>query len=113
MTEIEFFSTPDGVFTDTIHMQVEGEVITFENAPEKLIVSMFRKIDERYPDAVAAIRKMGHTTNRQIVRQFVSCNFGIPNSIPDIDDNGKFNFERVKCDKRKACAAHGVICQLY
>ena len=46
-----------------------------------------------------------------MVRRFCKCNFGeLDNTSRDIDKNGGFNFERVKCPMRGECKYEGIIC---
>ena len=111
--EAEFFITPDEVFTSNLHVRIGKEVNTYEKADDKLINQLFRKISDKYPAALDAIRNKGIETTRDIVKEFVRCNFGLLNHTPDFDtETGKLNFERVKCDCRKTCVNHGIICQL-
>jgi hypothetical protein len=112
MAEVEFFVTEPGVFTSEIHYQVGDEVRRLEEAPDRMIAAMMNKIEDRFPRAAQAIKAMGYCTDREVVAKFVRCNFGRMNHIPDIDETGKYNFEKVKCDCRKKCPAHGVVCQL-
>ena len=83
-----------------------------------LIKSVLDRIRECYPDAYKALMECYQKSAQNIpyfqyliVRRFCKCNFGeLDNTSRDIDKNGGFNFERVKCPMRGECKYEGIIC---
>ena len=83
-----------------------------------LMKSVLDRIRECYPDAYKALMECYQKSAQNIpyfqylmVRRFCKCNFGeLDNTSRDIDKNGGFNFERVKCPMRGECKYEGIIC---
>lgn len=75
-------------------------------------------IRERYPEAYKALSKEYQKSAMNvpyyqflIVRRFCKCNFGkLDATTYDIDNLGRFNFEKVECPLRGECKNEGIIC---
>lgn len=75
-------------------------------------------IRERYPEAYKALAKEYQKSALNvpyyqylIVRRFCKCNFGkLDTTKYDIDNLGRFNFEKVECPLRGECKYEGIIC---
>lgn len=84
----------------------------------EVIQNLLEDIRERYPSAYQALeseyqRSAPNPRYYQylIVRRFCKCNFGRLDTMKlDIDNLGKFNFEKVECPLRGECKNEGVIC---
>ena len=85
----------------------------------KVVEEMLDLIKTRYPKAFKALCGLytASELNRKvyefnIVSRFVRCNFGEYDAhTPDIDTDGFFHFEEVKCPLRGECRMEGVICK--
>lgn len=84
----------------------------------EIIKKMIDVIRERYPEAYNALSKEYQKSAMNvpyyqflIVRRFCKCNFGkFDTTTVDIDNIGRFNFEKVECPLRGECKNEGVIC---
>lgn len=85
----------------------------------ELIKSILERIREFYPDAYRALSKWFQKSSMNvpyyqylIVDQFCRCNFGkLDSTAKDIDNNGKFNFERGYCPIYGRCQYANVVCK--
>lgn len=85
---------------------------------KELIHTMLSKIREFYPDAYNDLVSWFHKSASNvpyfqflIVEQFGKCNFGeLDTTKKDIDKNGVFNLERVKCPLRGRCPHENKVC---
>lgn len=83
-----------------------------------IIQKMIVAIRERYPEAYESLSKEYQRSALNvpyyqflIVRRFCKCNFGkLDTTKYDIDNLGRFNFERVECPLRGECKFDGVVC---
>lgn len=83
-----------------------------------VIQELLSAIRERYPEAYKALAKEYQKSALNvpyyqylIVRRFCKCNFGkLDTTKYDIDNLGRFNFEKVECPLRGECKYDGVIC---
>lgn len=71
-----------------------------------------------YPDQYEAVTKEYERSslNKRYfdflrARRIISCCFGDMDHKVDIDSNGRFNFEHVKCPLMAECKYHKIICQ--
>lgn len=84
----------------------------------EVIQELLSTIRERYPEAYKALAKEYQKSALNvpyyqylIVRRFCKCNFGkLDTTKYDIDNLGRFNFEKVECPLRGECKYDGVIC---
>ena len=111
MKRIEFYTFNAEVWyrTDT-----EQKRLTEDNP---LVDRLLEETEALYPLAFAALEKeYQKITDMQTRRfrmacRFVKCNFGEIDNVLDIQTNGKWVFECVKCPLRGECKWEGVICQ--
>ncbi len=83
-----------------------------------IIQELIAAIRERYPEAYRALSKEYQNSSLNvpyyqylIVRRFCKCNFGkLDTTKYDIDNFGRFNFEKVDCPLRGECKYEGIIC---
>ena len=116
ITNIEFYNTPEGdvMIKERGHAAV---VLCEDNRPT--IEYMLAVIRDRYPKAHARLMQLysSSTMNRwhyefRVVHRFIRCNFGEYDQYNlDINKDGQFVFEEVKCPLRGECEHEGVICR--
>lgn len=93
-----------------------NEIVTEDNT--ELVRTILNAIREHYPRAYTALAKEYQKSAMNVpyyqylmVRRFCKCNFGrLDSTKTDIEQNGKFNFEKVECPLRGECRFEGVIC---
>jgi DNA-binding CsgD family transcriptional regulator len=116
MTAIEFYNTPDGT---VMYKHVGGSVRELHEGDRELVMELFATIRDRYPRAFKALSDLyskqeesRETFEFKIVSRFVRCNFGeFDMHTTDIDADGMFRFEEVKCPLRGECIYEGIICK--
>lgn len=116
LANIEFYNTPDG---DVIIKEVNQPARRLKEEDRELISPMLTIISDRYPKAYAALMELysKRTMNKtffeySVVHRFCRCNFGEYDQFShDIDSNGHFIFEEVKCPLRGECQLEGVVCK--
>ncbi len=114
MTKTEFFS-PEG----KVCVQ-PSEGVMFELSPKhrELIqailsginnqcIGTYERLELRYADSV--LNKPYH--EYQMACRFCKCNFGNYDTLSwDVDEQGRWHFEKVSCPLRGECPDEGVIC---
>lgn len=116
MESVEFYNTPEG---DVMYKQLSKPVQELTADSREVIEEMLDLIKTRYPQAFRALcdQYTASELNRKvyefnIVSRFCRCNFGEYDAhTPDIDADGFFHFEEVKCPLRGECRMEGVICK--
>lgn len=111
----EFYSTPDG---EVMVKECDKPVRLLEENNRELVQEMLMAIRDRYPEAFQELSEMYSKRERNrfhfeysIVHRFIRCNFGEYDQYKfDIDHNGSFQFEEVKCPLRGECQFEGTIC---
>lgn len=108
---IEFAITGDG---STV-MMMEGKkphILTEDDS--EVIKCFFNQIKNKYPKAFAALEEeycFRPNYKFLAVRRFIKCNWGNDDEIKDVDINGNFNFEHVRCPMRGGdCIWENTIC---
>ncbi|MDD3404934.1 MAG: helix-turn-helix transcriptional regulator [Paludibacteraceae bacterium] len=111
--EYEFYN-----FNDEVWYRTDTDNDKLTERSTDVVNFMLDKIYNLYPDAYAALDKMFKGLNVdmrlkrfRMVQRFCKCNFGEIDNIVDIDNSGKFTFERVSCPLRGECQHECVICQ--
>lgn len=112
----EFYSTPDG---EVMVKECDKPVRLFEESDRDLVQEMFMAIRDRYSEAFQVLSELYTKSERNrfhfeylIVHRFVRCNFGEYDQYKfDIDHNGAFQFEEVKCPLRGECKFNETICK--
>lgn len=112
---IEFSSTSDG---EVLIKSKDGINILSQNDRD-FIESILITIRGRYPQAYEALSKEyapSRANNRffefRMVKRFIRCNYGEQDTLNlDIDDNGNFHIEEVRCPLRGECKHEGIICK--
>lgn len=116
MTAVEFYNSPDGT---VMYKTVGGSVREFREENREMVTMLFQLIRDRYPRAFKALSDLyskeedsRETFEFKIVSRFVRCNFGeFDMHTTDIDADGMFRFEEVKCPLRGECTFEGRICK--
>lgn len=116
MELIEFYNTPEG---DVMYKPIGKPVQELTPESRDIIEEMLDVIKNRYPQAFKALCELytASELNRKvyefnIVSRFCRCNFGEYDAhTPDIDADGFFHFEEVKCSLRGECRMEGAICK--
>ena len=116
ITNIEFYNTPEG---DVMMKEFGQPAVALKDTDRLTIEHMLAIIRDRYPKAHARLMELysSSTMNRwhyefQVVHRFIRCNFGEYDQYNlDINKDGLFVFEEVKCPLRGECEHEGVICR--
>ncbi len=111
MKSIEFHTEP---FGEDIIVSQDGKHRTFTEKDTELIKQMYAEIETMYPEAFKRLQELYNSSadfRYLVVRRFVKCNFGLADEKQDIDHNGNWNLEKVKCPIRGGfCCDEEVIC---
>ncbi len=113
---IEFYNTPEG---DVMMKEFGQPAVVLKDSDRPTIEYMRSVIRARYPKAHARLMQLysASTMNRwhyefRVVHRFIRCNFGEYDQYNlDINKDGLFVFEEVKCPLRGECEHEGVICR--
>ncbi len=116
ITNIEFYNTPEG---DVMMKEFGQSAMVLKDTNHPTIEHMLAVIRDRYPKAHARLMQLysSSTMNRwhyefRVVHRFIRCNFGEYDQYNfDINKDGQFVFEEVKCPLRGECEHEGVICR--
>ena len=116
LTNIEFYSTPDG---EVMVKEYACPVRKLEESDRELVQELFIVIRDRYPIAFERLSKLYSTSERnrehfefKIIHRFARCDFcEYDQQNYDIDRNGSFQFEEVRCPLRGECLDEGVVCK--
>ena len=116
LSQIEFYNSPDG---EVMIKTSEEPVRKLEESDRELIQELFITIRDRYPIAFKRLGELYSKNERnrwhfeyKIVHRFIRCNFGEYDQYKyDIDRNGYFQFEEVKCPLRGECIHEEIICK--
>lgn len=116
ITNLEFYNTPEG---DVMMKELGKPAIQLKDSDRPIIEYMLSIIRDRYPKAHVALMKLysSSTMNRwhyefQVVHRFIRCNFGeYDQHNLDINHNGVFQFEEVRCPLRGECEFEGMVCK--
>lgn len=116
IANVEFYNTPEG---DVMMKEVGKPAILLEEKNRPTIAYMLSVIRDRYPKAHVRLMQIysASTMNRwhyefRVVHRFIRCNFGEYDQYNlDINHNGQFIFEEVKCPLRGECEHENVICR--
>lgn len=112
----EFYTTPDG---EIMIRLCDKPVRLFEEGDRGIVQEMYMMIRDRYPEAFSALSKLYSKSERnlfhfefKIVHRFIRCNCGEYDQYHfDINHNGQFQFEEVKCPLRGECPLEDLICK--
>lgn len=116
LCNIEFYSTPDG---EVMVKKCNQPVRKLEETDRDLLQAFFIAIRDRYPLAFERLSELYSKSEKnrlhfeyKIVHRFIRCNFGeYDQQNYDIDRNGFFQFEEVRCPLRGECKDEEVICK--
>lgn len=116
LSNIEFYSTPDG---EVMVKECNRPVRKLEEGDRELIQALFIRIRDRYPTAFKRLSELYSKSEKnrlhfefKIIHRFARCNFGeYDHQNYDIDRNGSFHFEEVRCPLRGECQDEGSICR--
>lgn len=113
----EFHKHPTG---SIMYHRMDGDNRILEQGDRAIIVAILEKIKNEFPDTYSCLADIYKDSklNRvffeyQIVFHFISCNFAEFDLLDfDIDENGDFCFEEVRCPLRGGLCPHeGIICK--
>lgn len=98
---------------------ISDDGVTLLKDNPAIVERLFYKIKNKYPGAFAGIVEKYAASKRNLsyfkylcVRRFIQCNFGeYDDKYLDIDEEGRWNLEKVKCPLRGECKFEGIICQ--
>ena len=98
---------------------VTGDIDAHLKDLPEMVETLFQQIHSRYPMAFSALVERYAASRANIryfkylcVRRFLMCNFGEYDLLHyDIDENGKWNMEKVRCPLRGECRWENIICQ--
>lgn len=116
LSNIEFFNNPDG----EISFKVLCEPMrTLTESDRDIIADMLSIIRDRYSEAYRCLSELYSRYDRnrinfeyKMVHRFIRCNFGEYDALRvDIDGNGFFQFEEVRCPLRGECVHECRICK--
>lgn len=114
LSNIEFFGTPEG---EIEVRELDKVPYRYTESDVELTNAMWNRIEAFYSAAAIALRKeyaryAGNIINYRyrMVHRFIRCNFKEYNRILDIDHNGFFHFEDVKCPLVGECLLWGIVC---
>lgn len=116
LCNIEFYSTPDG---EVMVKECNQPVRKLEETDRDLIQTIFIVVRDRYPIAFKRLSELYSKSEKnrihfeyKIIHRLARCNFGEYDQYNyDIDRNGSFQFEEVRCPLRGECQDEGVICK--
>lgn len=116
LTNIEFYNTPEG---EVMVKAVGQPAVPFKENDRELVSEMLAIIRDRYTKVHDALMKLysASTMNRwhyeyKVVHRFIRCNFGEYDQYNlDINHNGVFQFEEVRCPLRGECELEGIVCK--
>lgn len=116
IANIEFYNTPEG---DVMMKELGRPAVVLDENNRPTIECMLSVIRDRYPKAHTRLMQIysSSTMNRwyyefRVVHRFIRCNFGeYDQHNLDINRDGLFVFEEVKCPLRGECEHEGVICR--
>lgn len=111
---IEFFTSPEG----EILIRIDGEQIRELTEADELVVYFFEKVRKDYPEAFSTLSEIYKASERNLsyfrylcVRRFIRCNFSMYDTLKyDIDCDGQFHFEQIKCPIGGECIGFKRIC---
>lgn len=112
----EFYTTPDG---QVMIKECDKPVRLLEESDRNVVQEMYMIIRDRYPEAFNKLSQLYSKSERnqfhfefKIVHRFIRCNFGEYDQYNfDINHNGVFQFEEVKCPLRDECQLEGSVCK--
>ena len=116
LANIEFYNTPDG---SVMYKENGKPVKLLTESDRPIIEEMLSVLQQLYPTAFSRLSELytRYERNRfhfefKMVHRFIRCNFGEYDQYRfDIDRNGRFCFEEVRCPLRGECIHEGSICK--
>lgn len=116
LRNIEFYNTPSG---EVVISEPHKPIRVLEESDTELINELLDVIRDRFPLAYKRLsenytrseKNISHY-NYRMVKRFIRCNMGeYDQNHMDIDHNGTFHFEEVRCPLRGECRDECVICK--
>lgn len=116
IVNMEFYNTPEG---EVMMKELNQPAVILGEDNRSMIEYILSVIRDRYPKAHTRLMQIysSSTMNRwyyefRVVHRFIRCNFGEYDQYNlDINRDGLFVFEEVKCPLRGECEHEGVICR--
>lgn len=83
-----------------------------------LVQYILENVRECYPEAYKALEEYYKKSSANVIyyqylmaRRFIKCNFSkLDTTSLDVEEDGRFNFEKVECPMRGECPYEGIIC---
>lgn len=104
-------------FESEVWFRKDGNTEQLTEDKEDVVSELVGTVKTFYPKAYSALCQeyVSLACNPRyyrykIAERFSKCNFGNIDNISDIDEFGRFHFERVACPMRGECRFEGVIC---
>lgn len=113
--EIEFYNTPDG----QVCVKRAGEAMfILDESHTNIVAGLLTRIQELYPSAFAALSELYSRSQLnenyfhfKMVHRFIRCNFGEYDALSyDVNRQGDFKMEDVRCPLRGECPFEHIIC---
>lgn len=104
-------------FESEVWFRRDGKAEQLTEDREDVVSELSGIVKTFYPQAYDALcREYGKLAVNpkyyrfKIAERFCKCNFGSIDNVSDIDEFGRFHFERVSCPLRGECRLEGVVC---
>lgn len=116
LRNVEFYNTPSG---EVVVLEENKPIRVLKVSDTELINELLDVLKDRFPLAYERLssnysrsEKNIKFYNYQMIKRFIRCNLGEYDlNRFDIDKNGNFHFEEVKCPLREECRDEFVICK--
>ena len=116
LKNIEFYNTPDG---QVCCKPLNEPMFILRENDITIIADILTMIQELYPSAFAALSGLYSRSERnktyyhfRMVHRFIRCNLGEYDALAmDVNPNGHFRFEDVRCPLRGECPFEYIICK--
>jgi DNA-binding CsgD family transcriptional regulator len=104
----EIFSDVDGSLKGTYR----GRIYTFNNLPKTVYNYLSKLYNETDSKTKDALRNYFNCKNyNEELKQWLYCNFGGFDHVPDFNEQGEPVKEYWECGKREHCPYRGIVCQ--
>jgi DNA-binding CsgD family transcriptional regulator len=87
-----------------------GKTTFFDLLPEEVREAFVLHMMGNKPAVESLKKDFGLTDAQQMLNQYIKCNFGNFDDIPDMDDDGTIYPECWDCGRRGECAGEGKVC---
>jgi len=109
----EFFTDSSNLTHDVVNTICENHYGLFSQLTSNDLKSLFLSLDDdpKAHNVFHCMRQNGLTNFIDMVHQFIMCNFGALDHVPDVDSDNHFHYEYVNCGcKHQGCRFRKVYC---